>query len=185
MEIDTTELFNSSQKITKTLTSAGGSIEFDPGITYMDSTVYYWRVALTPVTGTEYQWNNSSFIYLSNSTPGANHSHYFQHLKSDSVDISLQTNGKWKYSSVLNNIVIKNGVFTTAANHAGDFLVAINGSDMAKSVCGISNIIINVFDSVSLMPWQNVLGGSEGLYGSDPVCGIERINNFQYNILDR
>jgi len=185
MELDTTELFNSSQKISKTVTSAGGSIEFDPSITYVDSTVYYWRVAPVPATGTEYHWNNSSFIYLSNSSPGANQSHYFQHLKSDTVDVSLESNRKWKFSSVLNSILVTNGVFPSAAKDATDFLVTINGSDLAKSVCGISNIIINVFDSVSLLPWVNVEGGTEGLYGSDPVCGADRINNFQFNILDR
>jgi hypothetical protein len=184
MELDTTELFNSSQKITKILTSVGGLIEFDPGIVYSDSTVYYWRVAPVP-SGVEYHWNFSSFIYLSNSTPGSNQSHYFQHLKSDTADISLQSNRKWKYSSVLNNILIRNGVFPTAAKDATDFMITINGSDQAKSVCGVSNIIINVFDSVSLQPWVNVLGGSEGLYGSDAVCGADRINNFQFNILDR
>ncbi|MEO6329333.1 MAG: C25 family cysteine peptidase [Ginsengibacter sp.] len=184
MELDTTELFNSSQKITKTIISAGGVIEYDPGITYTDSTVYYWRVASVPAAGTEYHWNSFSFIYLSKSTPGANQSHYFQHLKSDTLDISLQADRKWRYSSVLNNIHVKNGVFPTAASLAPDFLITINGSDLAKSVCGISNIIINVFDPISLMPWKNVLGPA-GLYGSDQICGNDRINNFQYNILDR
>ena len=45
MEMDTTELFNSPFKITRSLTSAGGVFEFNPGITFTDSTVYYWRVA--------------------------------------------------------------------------------------------------------------------------------------------
>ncbi len=185
MELDTTALFNSSQKISKTLTSAGGLIEYDPGIIYRDSTVYYWRVAFVPATGTAYHWNNSSFIYLSNSTPGANQSHYYQHLDSDTLNISLEANRKWKFASVLNSILIKNGVFPSAANTASDFLLTVNGSDIAKSVCGVSNIIINILDPVSLLPWKNVLGGTGGLYGSDAVCGADRITNFQYNILDR
>src|SRR4029078_9226611 len=63
MELDTTELFNSSQKITKILPSTGGLIEYDPGIIYIDSTVYYWRVSSVPATGTTYHWNSFSFIY--------------------------------------------------------------------------------------------------------------------------
>lgn len=184
MELDTTALFNSPQKTGKTLTSRGGIIEFDPAVVYSDSTVYYWRVAIIPATGTDYHWNSSSFIYLKNSTPGANQSHYYQHLASDTVTVSLEPDRKWKFGTVLNNIFMKNGVFPTAASTASDFMVTINGSDAAKSVCGVSNVIINILDPVSLIPWKNVVG-PEGLYGSDPVCGSDRIANFQYNILDR
>ena len=48
MEIDTTEAFNSSVKVTKNINSVGGVFEFDPGIKYMDSTVYYWRTSIVP-----------------------------------------------------------------------------------------------------------------------------------------
>ena len=54
MEIDTTELFNSSLKYTEKLTSVGGVLEFNPGISFTDSTVYYWRVALFQKTTTTY-----------------------------------------------------------------------------------------------------------------------------------
>ena len=183
MEIDTTELFNSPIKITKNISSGGGVLEFDPGINYTDSTVYYWRVAVVPTTGLIH-WNGFSFMYLSNSLPGAGQSHYYQHLKSDTVDITLTPNRKWKYASVLNTIHAFNGIFPTAASTADDFKILVNGSDIARSVCGVGTIIFNVLDPVSLKPWKNVLGGTEGLYGSDPVCAKDRITNFQYNMLD-
>ncbi|HSQ43451.1 MAG TPA: C25 family cysteine peptidase, partial [Ginsengibacter sp.] len=84
MEIDTTLLFNSSIKVNKTVNSPGGVIEFDPGFSYSDSTVYYWRVSIKPASGLpeDYHWNNSSFIYLNNSSAGSNQSHYYQHLYS-------------------------------------------------------------------------------------------------------
>ena len=44
MEMDTTELFNSSLKTTQTIASVGGVIEFNSTIPFTDSTVYYWRV---------------------------------------------------------------------------------------------------------------------------------------------
>ena len=82
MEIDTTELFNSQFKKSYTNAGQGGVIQFTPGnIIYSDSTVYYWRTAVVPANG-NYIWNNSSFVYLPNSTPGFNQSHYYQHLKS-------------------------------------------------------------------------------------------------------
>ena len=185
MEIDTTELFNSTLKVSKTITAAGGILEFDPGFNYTDSTVYYWRVAVQPASGSAFRWNTFSFIYLKNGLLGFNQSQYYQHLKSDTLSITLTANRKWKYSTVLNTLFANNGVFPTAANTADDFTVKVNGADITRSACAISTILINVFDPVSLKPWKNVFGGSEGLYGSDPVCINDlRIYNFQYNILD-
>ena len=48
MEIDTTEAFNSPAKVSKNISSVGGVFEFDPGIKYLDSTVYYWRTSIVP-----------------------------------------------------------------------------------------------------------------------------------------
>src|SRR4029078_11208506 len=80
-ELDTTELFNSAFKKPQNVSSIGGVIEFNPNVTFTDSTVYYWRVAPTPATGSPV-WNNASFVYLANSERGFNQSHYYQHLKS-------------------------------------------------------------------------------------------------------
>ncbi len=80
MEIDTTEAFNSSVKVSKNISSVGGVFEFDPGIRYMDSTVYYWRTSIVPAQNKSYHWNEFSFIYIDSlkSTVGFNQSHYFQ-----------------------------------------------------------------------------------------------------------
>ena len=97
MEIDTTLLFNSALKVSKSVNSVGGIIEFDPGFSYVDSTVYYWHVALKPASGlaSDYHWNNASFIYIANSSPGSNQSHYYQHLYSDTQNITLDSSRQW------------------------------------------------------------------------------------------
>ncbi|MBS1738187.1 MAG: hypothetical protein JSS98_16510 [Bacteroidetes bacterium] len=186
LEIDTTLLFNSSFKVSRSLNSTGGILEFDPGITFTNNTVYYWRVALKPASGLplDYHWNNASFLYLSNSTEGFNQSHYFQHLYSDTQNIKLENNRKWKYSTVTNILEAKNGVYPSAANTATDFSAFVNGSEFVQSVCGISGIIFNVLDPITLKPWMNTIGTPEGRFGSKPVCGPERLANFQFNILD-
>ena len=185
MEIDTTLLFNSSSKVTRTVHVPGGIMEFDPGFSYADSTVYYWRVAPKPVSGllSDYHWNTSSFIYIANSSAGSNQSHYYQQLYSDTVNISLDSSRKWKFAGVKNVIEANNGVFPTAAVAASDFTIKVNGADVTRSVCGISGIIFNVLDPVSLKLWLNDINSPK--YGSDPVCGIDRLPNFQYNILDQ
>jgi hypothetical protein len=182
-EIDTTEFFNSSLKVTKTITSSGGVMEFIPGITYRDSTIYHWRVALNPTAG-DYLWNGFSFMYKSDSTDGFNQSNFYQHKKSTLDRLNVDsTSHEWVYGQHTNNVFMRNGVFPTAANQAGDFAVSVNGSSDILSVCGVSNIVFNVFDPVTFKPWFNAnTGGSQ--FGSDVVCGNTRRFNFQFNILD-
>lgn len=185
MEIDTTELFNSPLKRSRQLNSVGGLLEFDPGIAYTDSTVYYWRTALVPAAGGDYRWQTTSFQYRAGTEVGFNQSHLYQHLKSGVDRISIDSAGRsWHYGERINNVFVRNGVFPTAAGQANDFSVTINGNTIISSVCGISNVIFNVLDPVTMKPWLNAMPGNPAQYGSDDVCGINRIYNFQFNILD-
>ncbi|MEP7233114.1 MAG: C25 family cysteine peptidase [Ginsengibacter sp.] len=186
MEIDTTLLFNSPLKVSKTVTAPGGAIEFDPGFSYTDSTVYYWRVSLKPTSGlpSDYHWNSASFIYLGSSSVGSNQSHYYQHLNSDTQNIRLDsTSRQWDFGQIQNTIYANNAVYPTAGTTGADFLVSVNGSDFTRAFCGINGLIFSVIDPLTLKPWLNVLGTPQGLYGSDPVCNSTRIGNFQFNNL--
>jgi hypothetical protein len=187
MELDTTELFNSSFKTTATVSGTGGIIEFLPGITFVDSMVYYWRVAPVPVTG-QPVWNIASFVYLPASSYGFNQSHLYQHFKSTNDRMTLDSfDRKWHYKDIKTNLFVRNGVFPTACSQAACLSVAVNGDPYLRSVCGISGIIFHVFDPVTMKPWCNNCTGpypGPGLFGSDAVCGATRQFNFQYNILD-
>ncbi len=90
MELDTTELFNSPFKISLNTTAVGGIIQFKPSVAFTDSTVYYWRLGVTPASGLVV-WNSASFIYLANSSSGWNQSHLYQHFKSTFSHISLDS----------------------------------------------------------------------------------------------
>ncbi|HEY0679184.1 MAG TPA: C25 family cysteine peptidase [Chitinophagaceae bacterium] len=185
MEIDTTELFNSAAKVTRQITSIGGVLEFDPGITYIDSTVYYWRTSLVPTAGGDYRWHTSSFQYKAGPEIGFNQSHLYQHLKSVADRVSIDSTSQvWMFGRRINNVFARNGVFPTAANQAYDFSVSINGSTDVYNVCGVSNIIFNVFDPVTMRPWLNAHAGNPPQYGSDNICGENRKYNFQFNLLD-
>jgi hypothetical protein len=183
MELDTTENFNSSAKVTKTISSVGGILEFDPGITYQDGRVYYWRVAIVPSSGA-FHWNNSSFVYLSTGGPGFNQSHYFQHLKSDTISVSLQPNRKWKFGSIVNEIAGRNGVVGTAIQAGSEFAVLENNTEITQSVCNFSTIVFNVLDSISLKPWLNNPVGQPGLYGSNAICNAQRLPNFEFDLIN-
>jgi hypothetical protein len=184
LEIDTTENFNSPFKVARTLNSAGGVLEFTPGITFSDSTVYYWRVAPQPTTGSPV-WNSASFIYLANHNLGYNQSHYFQHQKSEYVGLKLKQDRKLAFDSSNNNLFIKNCIFPTASNQAPDFYISLNDSAYIAGGCNYDALMFNVFDPLTLKPMRNNFTGPTGLYGSNKLaCGTKREYTFEYYFTD-
>lgn len=193
MELDTTEFFNSPAKVSKSITSMGGVIEFDPGITYKDSTVYHWRVAIAPTSGTPY-WNTASFVYLNGSAAGFNQSNFYQHTKSAVDRIYLDSTDRvWKYKPAATNFFIKNRVYRPGTGMGdAEFSIAINGQSPIYSACLGNSIIFNVFDPVTLKPYYNqqptpstVQSGTLGGYmGSGPACSAGREFNFEFRYTD-
>ncbi|MBS1654919.1 MAG: hypothetical protein JSU05_08750, partial [Bacteroidetes bacterium] len=180
LEIDTTELFNSPFKVTRTLSSVGGVLEFTPGVTFADSTVYYWRIAYIPSSGQPI-WNSSSFIYLPHSDLGFNQSHYFQHMKSDLNGIKLYQDHSWTFDSLTQNLYIQNSIFPTGGTQMTDFSVRINGQEYLGGGCAYNGLIINVFNPLDLSYWVNNLTPTGGDYQSNPQnCGPVRQANFEY-----
>jgi hypothetical protein len=181
IELDTTELFNSPLKVSKTITTSGGLLEWTPSITYVDGTVYYWRVAPVPSSG-QPKWNAASFVYLANSDPGFNQSHFYQHLKSDEQKIFLDsTTRKWHFDSLTNNLLIRNAIFPTAATQLADFYLSVNDAAIINGGCNYQALVINVFDSRSFKPMANNYAGGHGLYRSlNSACHINTQYNFEY-----
>ena len=179
MELDTTELFNSSLKVTSTKSSTGGLLEFDPGVTFKDSTVIYWRVASIPPSG-PINWKTSSFVYLANHEVGSNQSHYFQFKKSTHQQIILDSVSRaWRYDSILNILGVRNGIFPTASGQEGDFTVAVNGIPYIRSACVGSSLIFNVFDPITFKPLTN----PSGFMNSGGYCAASRLWNFEYSYM--
>ena len=189
MEIDTTANFNSPLKVDKFLTSPGGELEFDPGISYMDSVVYYWRVAPVPSTGAQYTWGTSSFIYIdpARSGPGFNQSHYFQHQASISSRMNINTARNWAFDTVLHDVYQRNAVFPVAGQFDVDFSVSVDGQQNIQSACLGYSLIFNVFDPVTMRPWKNVDANGNNLYLSGSAaanCAANRNYNFEFSFLD-
>jgi len=184
-ELDTTTLFNSASKISMDVTNKGGLLEFSPVISFTDSTVYYWRTAVEEPTGVALRWSTSSFQYIAGSSPGFAQAHFLQHTDSEVDKVRMDSSiTKWRFSTKTNSLVVRNGVFPTAASQALELSIQYNGILDIASVCGISGIIFNVFDPITFKPWLNTFVGGPSKFGSDPVCGNDRAYNFQYNILD-
>ena len=190
MEVDTSQNFNSALLVTKYLTSAGGELEFDPGITYRDSVVYYWRVGIVPSTpGGNYTWNNSSFIYIdpARSTTGFNQSHYFQHEGSTGNNITLAANRQWAFTTQNHNIYQRNAVYPEGGTFDVDFSVSVDGAQNIQSACLGQSLIFNVFDPVTFRPWSNVDASGNNLFLSGSAaanCFPTRNFNFEFSYMD-
>lgn len=192
MELDTSELFNSPFKVIRNVVSPGGLIEFDPGITFRDSTVYYWRVAPSVSSG-DIRWNTSSFVYLNGSSVGYNQSHFYQHTKSVDSDIFIDSASRqWRFTLKPNVINIINSIYPTSGTEDNHFSINVNGNVIAASACLGSSVIFNVFDPVGLQPLYNQpvpsvvqsgpLGGFMG--SASATCGPKREFNFEFSYLD-
>jgi hypothetical protein len=185
MELDTTEMFNSSFKVTRNVNSIGGIIEFDPGITFTDSTVYYWRLAVVPTTGNPERWNNSSFVYLPGTETGYNQSHLYQHTKSTGERIYIDSVSRtWQFRKLSNSMFISHSVFGTPGyiDDASSQSILLNSNVVTLSACIGHSIIFNVFDPITLKPMNNYPGGLWGSgFNNCGNVGLTRQNNFEWN----
>lgn len=175
IQIDTTELFNSSLKQETTIVSAGGVLKWTPTMSYSDSTVYYWRTAFDSTINGDYQWSYSSFIYLANGSPGWNQSHYYQYVKNSFTGLSYGTDRVFKYPVGYNEVKATNAIYSDLIPgwpwNTADFVkVMVNGIDLQRLGCypWDGTLQINVFDSLTNSPWQN--DSTFGTSGSYPVC---------------
>jgi hypothetical protein len=184
MEMDTTELFDSPLKIVKQISALGGIIEFNPGMNYMDSTVYYWRTSLVPGAGGEYRWSNSSFTFIEGSTSGFSQSHYYQHLQSETESISLNGDRKWKFGKRPHNLFVRSGMYPTSGMFDSDFTLSINEETKIASACLGNSLLFNVIDPVTFKPWKNVDENGNNLYrygSASANCATSRNNNFEFS----
>lgn len=183
MELDTTELFNSSLKVTRSVSSVGGLLEFDPGVALRDSTVYYWRTALVPSeSGTAYHWNVSSFVYLPASSEGYNQSHYYQHIKSKIDRMTLSPDSRaWNYTDLINIVFLRSGVYPTSSGALNDYEGNINTNTILGAGCYYDELVFQVMSPGTFRPWKNTYAAGAGLYGSlSSTCGPHREYNFEY-----
>jgi hypothetical protein len=185
LQIDTTELFNSPLKQQTVSLSAGGVLKWTPSITLHDSTVYYWRTAFDSTVNGVYQWSGSSFIYLANSSPGWNQSHYFQYKKNTFTKLDLGTNRQFNFPFITNTLTVTNAVLSDGATTpytVEDSKVMFNGIDRQRFGCYPygGTIQIMVLDSVTNEFWKNSPTGTSGAY---PPCLTNRdIYAFEFSL---
>jgi len=108
-QIDTTELFNSSLLQQDAVESIGGIISWDPTIVFQNNTAYYWRVTVVPLSGQEYTWEGSSFVFINGAGNGWNQSHYYQFASNEFVNCFLDEDSReFSFFSETRNISCTN-----------------------------------------------------------------------------
>ncbi|MDQ6757012.1 MAG: C25 family cysteine peptidase [Bacteroidota bacterium] len=167
MEVDTTELFNSPFKKSFSTTTTGGVIQFTSSILYVDSTVYYWRMAMQPVSG-PYIWNTSSFVYLPNGGEGFNQSHYYQFLKDTYKQIHLGSDRVFDFDVASRSLNIRTGLYPYYDFDRID--VSLDFAKLENYGCKYNSLQFYVFDSSTLQPMPNFNVGANGRFGSWLVC---------------
>jgi hypothetical protein len=182
MEIDTTELFNSSFKKTYNASGAGGVVEFKPtNLTFTDSTVYYWRTSMVPSGNTNIIWNNYSFVYLPASASGWNQSHVYQHFKSAYVNISLDsTSRSMKFIPRTTILVSNNGMYPTSLLEGNEFNLQVNGAQYIQDISNGISLVFTIFNPASLNPIRNTAFGTPGRWGSVSPGTVYQEYNFEY-----
>lgn len=174
MEMDTSRLFNSPAKITRSVTSTGGLIKFVPGISLTDSTVYYWRLAIGPVTaGT--RWLSSSFIPFGGAESGFGQGHYYQYTDDAINGLSINaSNRKFEFGAQTRKLQVRAGVYPFYSWDRNN--INLNSDQLDYWGCVFNSLQFYVLDSLTHQPWRNDLVGTTGRYGSwwAPGCSGQR-----------
>lgn len=186
MQIDTTELFNSSKLQSTNITQSGGILKWTPSIIYEDSVVYYWRVGLdtSQGQGSPARWRYSSFIYLEKGEPGWNQSHYYQYLKDDYRNIYLDNDRVFKFSDDIKGITVTTGLADLQGGNLPNQQISysINSRQAHYWNCGGAGfpggLTIAVFDSVTGEPWLSKLSDR----GPNNSCTGAMVNQIHGNI---
>ncbi|MEX0811298.1 MAG: C25 family cysteine peptidase [Chitinophagales bacterium] len=187
MQIDTTELFNSSKLQTTNIQQSGGILKWTPSLLYEDSVVYYWRVGIdsTSTPGTSARWRYSSFIYLEEGEPGWNQSHYYQYLKDDYRNIYLDNDRIFKFTDDIKGVTVSTGLADLQGGNLpwGQLAYSINSRQGHNWNCGGSGgfsggLTFAVFDSVTGEPWISSLDD----IGTSNSCSGNNVNQIYGNI---
>jgi len=170
MEMDTTRLFNSGLLIRQSVTDSGGIIEFSPGVSLIDSTVYYWRLTTSPETGSSF-WQNSSFTFIRNeTTDGYAQSQFFQHTNSRYNDMRLDSvNRQFQFNNKTRKLLINTGLYPYYLYDQID--VNIDNDKEELYGCVYNSLQFVLYNPVSLTPMKNWnVNATSGRFGSAKIC---------------
>ncbi len=188
IESDTTALFNSSLRQSNYIRQVGGVLQWKGGIKkWMDSTVYYWRVAVDTLYGNhQLNWHISSFTYIKGSSTGWDQSHYFEFKNDVFSTESLEADRVFHYANNVRTIKVRdfgNGTSDQVVAYLDYQKMNNGGSCIPYGVYGgpsttYGGFNIAVLDSLNGTPF---LSNYPNIQQGDYNCsGSQTLNVFQY-----
>lgn len=153
-QMDTSTSFTSPALITGEVTHGGGVVEWDPGSTIAENTVYFWRAAKKEDNEAP-SWSQKSFIVNPGNT-GWKQAHAGQITDNQLYWMEYSDAEKqFVYSSSPKTLRIINIGTPSGATEEQQVGYSLDGLG-DKSSCGPAGaMVIAVFDSLSLVPWKS------------------------------
>ena len=162
IEIDTSELFDSPLAVREEVMQAGGLIKWKPPVNWQDNTVYYWRISPDSISQNEgFKWAYASFIFLENSSPGWNQSHYYQYLKDDFFNMALPPSRNFRFIDDFKDFYLTNSLVSIDQPR-----IFINNTLSARYYGGTSaGVYVMWLDSINVIRVLNPVTGTGNNYG--------------------
>ncbi|MEO6489669.1 MAG: C25 family cysteine peptidase, partial [Ferruginibacter sp.] len=170
MEMDTSRLFTSVSKISRTVTDSGGVVQFIPNIALEDSTVYYWRLTTAPISPSS-RWLSSSFTNINAiSTDGYAQAHYFQFTDNSYESMNIDNSTRdFTFDSKTRKLLIRTGLYPFYLYD--QINVNVDNDQLDLYGCIYNSLQFVVYNPLTLKPWRNYnVNGSSGRFGSGLVC---------------
>lgn len=188
IESDTTALFNSPLKQSNYIRQVGGVLQWKGAIKkWMDSTVYYWRVAVDTLYGNhQLNWHNSSFTYIKGSSAGWDQSHFYEFKNDVFTTESLEADRVFHYADNIRKMKVRdfgNGTSDQVAAYLDYQKMNNGGSCIPYGVYGgpspaYGGFNIAVLDSLTGTPF---LSNYPNIQQGDYNCsGNQTLNVFQF-----
>lgn len=168
-QLDTTDTFDSPFKKDTLINSIGGVVQWNPGVTLSDTTVYYWRVSPDSISPTNtFAWRESSFQYIP-SKRGWEQAHFFQFKNDDYQYVKFNRPSRtFDFVNDIKDIYCKNGIYPNVS--LNDIFYKVNGNTkhFFSWMYPRPGFIIAVIDPVGGEPMKNYPTGfgNGGSYGS-------------------
>ncbi|HBF89028.1 MAG TPA: hypothetical protein DDX39_10340 [Bacteroidales bacterium] len=156
-EIDTTDLFTSPLS-SQSFFAVGGVVEWNVPFELQDTTVYFWRVSKMPEDGEDYNWKESSFIYINNKT-GWSQAHFFQFKENtyNFIDYN-RTARSFDYITTPRELICRTIGSAYGTEEWRRTSYYINGVGDFTSCGTTPSIMVAVIDSLTLEPWESNRG---------------------------
>ena len=179
VELDTTLLFNSPNKLTLNQNAPGGALTWDLPSSVENEQVYYWRTGVDFQDGNDIAWKSSSFIIKPEEQDGWHQSHFQQYEQDTLINLIINESSRTleyradPQSYNINNIIRQGGTRPVVKSELGRYYLYVSSAVGA----GIAFVVI---DPNNLLCVEGLEGNGQELIYAYP-WGVGEGHEFKTN----